>query len=139
MVDYVFFFFLMIRRPPRSTRTDTLFPYTTLFRSIVTGRGEVDESGVRSRGITIAARPGGQVVAPAPGRVGFAGDYRGYGKIVIIDHGGGWVSLLTGMIALSVGVGDTVDAGAPVGRAGSDDSRITVELRRGGQIGRAPV
>src|SRR3546814_17849019 len=30
-----FFFFLMIRRPPRSTRTDTLFPYTTLFRSIV--------------------------------------------------------------------------------------------------------
>src|SRR3546814_4972280 len=30
---YMFFFFLMIRRPPRSTRTDTLFPYTTLFRS----------------------------------------------------------------------------------------------------------
>src|SRR3546814_15323295 len=30
----VFFFFLMIRRPPRSTRTDTLFPYTTLFRSV---------------------------------------------------------------------------------------------------------
>src|SRR3546814_20216199 len=29
----IFFFFLMIRRPPRSTRTDTLFPYTTLFRS----------------------------------------------------------------------------------------------------------
>src|SRR3546814_1610115 len=42
-----FFFFLMIRRPPRSTRTDTLFPYTTLFRSnppgamprAATGRG----------------------------------------------------------------------------------------------------
>src|SRR3546814_14205935 len=31
---YRFFFFLMIRRPPRSTRTDTLFPYTTLFRSL---------------------------------------------------------------------------------------------------------
>src|SRR3546814_18640409 len=30
---YLFIFFLMIRRPPRSTRTDTLFPYTTLFRS----------------------------------------------------------------------------------------------------------
>src|SRR3546814_13470875 len=30
---YYMFFFLMIRRPPRSTRTDTLFPYTTLFRS----------------------------------------------------------------------------------------------------------
>src|SRR3546814_8918980 len=34
MIDYELFFFLMIRRPPRSTRTDTLFPYTTLFRSI---------------------------------------------------------------------------------------------------------
>src|SRR3546814_14954230 len=33
------FFFLMIRRPPRSTRTDTLFPYTTLFRSQVPGDG----------------------------------------------------------------------------------------------------
>src|SRR3546814_13399885 len=32
-VFFCFFFFLMIRRPPRSTRTDTLFPYTTLFRS----------------------------------------------------------------------------------------------------------
>src|SRR3546814_11803297 len=33
MFIYLCFFFLMIRRPPRSTRTDTLFPYTTLFRS----------------------------------------------------------------------------------------------------------
>src|SRR3546814_6118559 len=37
---YLLFFFLMIRRPPRSTRTDTLFPYTTLFRS--SGGGEPD-------------------------------------------------------------------------------------------------
>src|SRR3546814_17587470 len=35
------FFFLMIRRPPRSTRTDTLFPYTTLFRSDTSGRGRL--------------------------------------------------------------------------------------------------
>src|SRR3546814_16673566 len=34
MLFLVLFFFLMIRRPPRSTRTDTLFPYTTLFRSV---------------------------------------------------------------------------------------------------------
>src|SRR3546814_4940661 len=39
---YVLFVFLMIRRPPRSTRTDTLFPYTTLFRSIKRGDDEVD-------------------------------------------------------------------------------------------------
>src|SRR3546814_2726267 len=38
----MYFFFLMIRRPPRSTRTDTLFPYATLFRS---GRPVVEDDG----------------------------------------------------------------------------------------------
>ncbi|WP_235303472.1 murein hydrolase activator EnvC family protein [Sphingopyxis sp. MWB1] len=99
---------------------------------IVTGLGEVNDSGVRSRGITIEAQPGGQIVAPAPGRISFAGDYRGYGKIVIIDHGGGWTSLITGLIGLSTSVGDQVEAGTPLGRAGSQQSRVTVELRRAG-------
>src|SRR3546814_6976814 len=36
---YFIFFFLRIRRPPKSTRTDTLFPYTTLFRSLDVGLG----------------------------------------------------------------------------------------------------
>src|SRR3546814_4708953 len=39
----VFFFFLMIRRPPRSTRTDTLFPYTTLFRSYLDSIGKAQD------------------------------------------------------------------------------------------------
>src|SRR3546814_12345998 len=39
MCKRILFFFLMIRRPPRSTRTDTLFPYTTLFRSFVQWSG----------------------------------------------------------------------------------------------------
>src|SRR3546814_11886743 len=43
----MFFFFLMIRRPPRSTRTDTLFPYTTLFRSAGAGGGAGGRSGGR--------------------------------------------------------------------------------------------
>jgi murein hydrolase activator len=100
---------------------------------IVAGLGEVSSSGVRSRGLTIAARPGGQIIAPAEGRVVFAGDYRGYGKIVILDHGDGWTSLVTGMIGLSASVGDEVDAGSPLGRAGANRPRITVELRRAGQ------
>src|SRR3546814_18186210 len=44
----LFIFFLMIRRPPRSTRTDTLFPYTTLFRSIA--YQQCDRRAERSRG-----------------------------------------------------------------------------------------
>src|SRR3546814_15430488 len=41
VILFCYFFFLMIRRPPRSTRTDTLFPYTTLFRSILNEQREV--------------------------------------------------------------------------------------------------
>src|SRR3546814_19400329 len=47
-----YYFFLMRRRPPRSTRTDTLFPYTTLFRSdgvALVVRGVVDEDGDRAQ------------------------------------------------------------------------------------------
>src|SRR3546814_21127380 len=54
-----FLFFLLIRRPPRSTRTDTLFPYTTLFRSAV-GVGAPDEWQQRlARGAGVAAGPFG--------------------------------------------------------------------------------
>jgi septal ring factor EnvC (AmiA/AmiB activator) len=85
---------------------------------IVAGLGEVSDTGVRSRGVTIATRPGAQVVVPANGRIVYAGDYRGYGKIAIIDHGAGWTSLVTGMIGISRIVGDSVEAGSPLGRAG---------------------
>src|SRR3546814_18705110 len=53
-----FFFFLMIRRPPRSTRTDTLFPYTTLFRSagLAAGRRPF-RPGAALRLVGNAARP----------------------------------------------------------------------------------
>src|SRR3546814_1837647 len=44
-LSFLFVFFLMIRRPPRSTRTDTLFPYTTLFRSV--GVRMIDDQPVR--------------------------------------------------------------------------------------------
>src|SRR3546814_11521165 len=48
-------FFLMIRRPPRSTRTDTLFPYTTLFRSVEIGaKWDWQAGGVRGR-LNVAA------------------------------------------------------------------------------------
>src|SRR3546814_13471228 len=46
---FCFFFFLMIRRPPRSTRTDTLVPYTTLFRSVPAGpQGGLDRRRARA-------------------------------------------------------------------------------------------
>jgi septal ring factor EnvC (AmiA/AmiB activator) len=97
------------------------------------GFGDVSSDGTRSRGLTLVAPGGAQVVAPARGRVVFAGPFRSFGRIAIIDHGGGWTSLVTGMIAVSARVGDTVDQGAPLGRAGPGQPRIAVELRRAGR------
>ncbi len=99
------------------------------------GFGVQMASGVRSQGVTLAPRPAAQAVAPASGRVVFAGPYRGYGRIVIIDHGGGWTSLVTGLARTNVTVGDTLVAGSPLGVAGTGRPEVTLELRRDG----APV
>lgn len=97
---------------------------------VVTGFGEVSESGVRARGLTIATSPAATVVAPAAGRVAFAGLFRGYGRIVIIEHGGGWTTLIANMEKLSAQVGDQVRQGDPLGSAGKTKPRLIVELRR---------
>ena len=97
------------------------------------GFGEVASDGTRARGITIATSAGAQVVAPAAGRVVFAGPFRTYGRIVIIDHGGGWTSLITDLLTLNTEVGDRVEQGSPLGRTGPSRPRVTVELRRAGQ------
>ena len=101
--------------------------------TIVTGFGEASSGGgLRSRGITIAARGGAQVVAPAAGRIAFAGRYKGYGRIAIIEHGGGWTTLVTGLAAIAPAVGDRVVQGAPLGIAGPGQPLITIELRKDG-------
>src|SRR3546814_1644796 len=55
----------MIRRPPRSTRTDTLFPYTTLFRSDCTGRGRGDLHAVGRIG-RVTRKPSGSSYSVSP-------------------------------------------------------------------------
>lgn len=100
---------------------------------LVTGFGDAAEGRPRSRGLSLAPRPGAQVVAPAPGRVAFAGPYRGYGQIVIIEHSGGWTSLVTGLARLDADVGEQLVAGSPLGLAGAGAPIVTVELRRDGE------
>lgn len=97
----------------------------------IAGFGTVDESGRRTSGLALAPRAGAQVVAPAGGRIAFAGPYRGYGQIVIIEHGGGWASLVTGLGETRMTVGQSVVAGAPIGRAGGQRPVIRLELRQG--------
>lgn len=83
---------------------------------VTTGLGELAGNGVRSRGVTFAASPGTEVVAPADGRIAFAGPFRRRAGVVIIDHGNDWATLLTEVRA-SVRVGDRVSAGQGIGRA----------------------
>ena len=100
--------------------------------TVVTGLGEVSETGIKARGLTMATRPSAQVVAPANGRIAFAGPFRGYGNIVVIDHGLGWTTVITSLASLNVKVGETINQGTPLGRTGADGPMITVELRRRG-------
>ena len=100
---------------------------------LLVGLGEVSDAGVRSRGLSIESAPGAQIVAPTDGRIVFAGPFRRYGTIIILDHGKGWSSAITGIGRLQVSVGDTVRQGAPIGTAERGDAPVTtVELRRRG-------
>lgn len=106
-------------------------------RGRVVGRyGQSDENGVPLRGIRIEARPGGQVIAPADGKVMFAGPFRGYGQLLIIAHGGGYHSLLAGFGRIDRSVGQWVLAGEPVGLLANSPGEkpvLYLELRRKGE------
>jgi septal ring factor EnvC (AmiA/AmiB activator) len=101
--------------------------------TVVMGLGERSGVGVRARGLTIATSPGATVVAPALGRIAYAGPFRGYGDIVILDHGHGWTTILAGLELATVGSGELVPARTPIGHMARDVPRLTVELRHGGQ------
>jgi septal ring factor EnvC (AmiA/AmiB activator) len=100
---------------------------------LLIGVGELSEAGVHARGLTIAAEPDAEVVAPADGRVIHAARFRSYGEVVIIDHGGGVQSVVTDLASLAVSPGQRVRRGERIGRAGSDEPRISIELRRAGR------
>src|SRR3546814_18070649 len=77
------FFFLMIRRPPRSTRTDTLFPYTTLFRS-----PDPPGCGAAAKRFPVVLLHAGRHPRPARHlRPGLAGHADGAGVAPRSDHG----------------------------------------------------
>jgi septal ring factor EnvC (AmiA/AmiB activator) len=98
----------------------------------ISGFGEAGPGGVRTSGIALEPRPGAQIVAPGKGRVAFSGPYRGFGRIVIIEHGSGWTSLVTGLAQNDVEVGDQLVAGSPLGKARRSDPTMTFELRLNG-------
>ena len=76
--------------------------------------GGSDGSGGTQKGLSIAARPGAQITAPCDGWVVYAGAFRSYGQLLILNAGGGYHVLLAGMERISVDLGQFVLTGEPV-------------------------
>jgi len=85
---------------------------------VVQGFGASDGYGGTTRGISITTRPKAAIVSPADGWVAFAGPFRSYGRLLIINAGGGYYLLLAGMDQINVDVGQFVLAGEPVATMG---------------------
>lgn len=117
---------------PRRSRGTATYVLPVEGRLLI-GMGEISDAGIHARGLTFETEAGAKVVAPNKGRIVYAGRFRGYGEIVIIDHGKGWTSAITDMATLSVKPGDEVAMGAAIGQAGTGRPRITLELRRNGR------
>ncbi|WP_127090201.1 murein hydrolase activator EnvC family protein [Aquabacter cavernae] len=81
--------------------------------------GAVDGVGGAEKGLTIATRMGAQVTAPTDGWVVYAGPFRSYGQLLIINAGGGYHVLMAGMERITVDLGQFVLAGEPVAVMGS--------------------
>ncbi|PWC36784.1 metallopeptidase [Azospirillum sp. TSO22-1] len=104
--------------------------------TVIARYGEQDRFGGTSRGVTISARAGTPILAPYAGSVMFAGPFRGYGQILIVEHSNGYHSLIAGLGRIDTSVGKHVSTGEPVGLMpspadGTPD--LYFELRRHGQ------
>lgn len=101
---------------------------------IIMSYGEQKHKGVSSKGIMIRTRDNAQVVSPFDGTVIFAGPFRGYGNLIIIEHGGGYLTLLAGLNNFDVELGQLLLAGEPVGQMPTgEDAKLYVELRKDNQ------
>jgi septal ring factor EnvC (AmiA/AmiB activator) len=105
--------------------------------------GDADPSGGTVKGISLQTRPEARITAPADGWVVYAGEFRSYGQLLIINAGGGYHVLLAGMSRIDVSLGQFVLAGEPIAvmgnsatpRQGDNSSRpvLYVEFRKDGR------
>jgi len=100
--------------------------------------GANDASGGASQGMTLETRPKAPVTAPFDGRIAFAGPFRQYGQLLILEVGEGYHLLLAGMARIDGIVGQNVLAGEPIGAMGEAQTSgnakpaLYIELRRNG-------
>lgn len=115
---------------------------------VARGFNQPDGNGGTTRGVSFTTRPKASVSSPADGWVQFAGPFRSYGQLLIINAGDGYYLLLAGLDQISVEVGQFVLAGEPVGSMGDrgagpggseGDPTLYVEFKKdGGSIDPEP-
>jgi murein hydrolase activator len=81
--------------------------------------GGSDGAGGIEKGISLATRPGAQVTTPCDGWVVYAGPFRSYGQLLILNAGGGYHVLIAGMERISVNIGQFVLTGEPIATMGT--------------------
>ncbi len=106
--------------------------------TILVGYKDTDAIGAESQGLTIQGRSGSLVVSPMGGVVRYAGYFKNYGEIIIVEHQKDYHSLIAGLARIDTVVGQSVAAGEPVGilaKTASDGGMPTLyyELRLSGE------
>ncbi len=125
---------------PMPSRNDTAFykskgnlPLPVRGR-IIQSYGDKLDSGLTAKGLTMQTRNNAQVVAPFDGTILFAGPFKSYGNLLIIEHGQGYHSLLAGLGHINANVGQNILTGEPVGNMSTNaPQRLYIEFRKDGQ------
>lgn len=103
---------------------------------IIRGFGTRSGDAPPAQGVTVRTAGGARVVAPAAGEIAYAGPFRSYGQVLILNVPEGYALVLTGLGTINARVGETVRAGQPLGEmsvAATSAPELYVEVRRDGQ------
>ncbi|MDF1794060.1 MAG: peptidoglycan DD-metalloendopeptidase family protein [Thalassobaculaceae bacterium] len=105
--------------PPLSGARGHLF--APVAGTVIQRYGKGGTAGLTNQGLLLRTRPGALVIAPHDGIVLYAGPFEGFGRILIIEHGDGYHTLLAGLARVDLSVGTRVLAGEPVGAMAAED------------------
>ena len=114
----------LLKNPNRTSPAIAFAAAKGLFKFPVNGTkirdfGGSDGAGGAEKGISLATRPGAQVTTPCDGWVVYAGPFRSYGQLLILNAGGGYHVLIAGMERVSVNIGQFVLTGEPIATMGT--------------------
>ena len=128
---------------PVPARKPAVTPPVTISRGVLPAPGRIATTfgakmpnGTLSKGVFVVTRPSAAVIAPIPGRVVFAGQFRGYGNLVILELRDKGHALISGMSRIDAQVGDDVLVGEPLGEMTPSTGtapKLYFELRKRGR------